>query len=212
MAASNGGFLRAYGALLRRPVFTAFVLQSGFATGAFMTMASAASTLMKELLQRSSTEFGLYFLLFPVGFFLGNLLSSRMGSRVSNETMVLAGSVLAMTTIVLQALLLLGGTVTPVTIFLPGFFLTMAQGIALPYAQVGAMAVIPSLAGTAAGIGVFMQNFCGAIFTQIYGLFADGTPRPMVLVVSLSGLLCLLVGALPFSLKRWGQRSPDAGR
>ena len=98
--------------------------------------------------------------------------------------------------------MLLGGTVTPVTIFLPGFFLTLSQGIALPYAQVGAMAAIPSLAGTAAGIGVFMQNFWGAIFTQLYGLVADGTPRPMVLVVSLSAGLCLLVGVLPFWLVR----------
>jgi DHA1 family bicyclomycin/chloramphenicol resistance-like MFS transporter len=197
---SGAGVLWDYAALLRQPVFTAFVLQSGFNSGAFLTMASASATLMKELLLRPSTEFGLYFLAFPVGFFLGNLVSSRVGSRASNETMALIGSVLAMTTILVQALLLLSGNVTPITIFLPGFFLTMAQGIALPYTQVGAMAVIPSLAGTAAGIGVFMQNFCGAIFAQAYGLLADGTPRPMVLVVSLSGLLCLGAGASSFWL------------
>ena len=201
-AASDDGILRPYGALLRRPVFTAFVLQSGLNTGAFMTMASASATLMKDFLQRPSTEFGLYFLLFPIGFFLGTVLSSRVASRASNETMVLIGSVLAMTAVLVQALLLLSGMVTPLAIFLPGFFLTMSQGIALPYSQVGAMAVIPSLAGTAAGIGVFMQNFFGAIFAQIYGLFADGTPRPMILIVSLCSLLCLLAGALPFWLAR----------
>ena len=205
-SAGDSSILRAYGELLRRPVFTAFVLQSGFNTGAFMTLASASATMMKELLQRPSTEFGLYFLLFPVGFLLGNLVSSRVGSRASNETMVLIGATLAMTAIVVQAFLLLGGMVTPLTIFLPGFFLTMAQGIALPYAQVGAMAIFPSLAGTAAGIGVFMQNFCGAIFTQIYGLIADGTPRSMVLIVSLSGFLGLLAGALPFWLARGSRK------
>jgi DHA1 family bicyclomycin/chloramphenicol resistance-like MFS transporter len=201
-AAADGGVLRTYAALLRQPVFLAFVLQSGFNTGSFMTMASASATLMKELLHRPSTEFGIYFLAFPIGFFLGNLVSSRVGSRASNETMVLAGSVLAMVAILVQALLLLGGTVSPLTIFLPGLFVTFSQGIALPYAQVGSMAVIPALAGTAAGIGVFMQNFWGAIFTQVYGLAADGSPRPMVLVISVSGLLCLLVGALPFALAR----------
>jgi DHA1 family bicyclomycin/chloramphenicol resistance-like MFS transporter len=206
-AGSDGGVLRTYAALLRQPVFLAFVLQSGFNTGSFMTMASASATLMKELLRRPSTEFGIYFLAFPIGFFLGNLVSSRVGSRASNETMVLAGSVLAMIAILVQALLLLGGTVNPLTIFLPGLFVTFSQGIALPYAQVGAMAVIPALAGTAAGIGVFMQNFWGAIFTQVYGLAADGTPRPMVLVISVSGLLCLLVGALPFALARRGPKS-----
>ncbi|MGH6770265.1 MAG: multidrug effflux MFS transporter [Xanthobacteraceae bacterium] len=204
--ASESGILRSYVSLLRRPAFAGFVLQSGFNTGAFMTMASAASMLMKEQLQRSSTEFGLYFLMFPVGFFIGNLLSSRVGNRVSNETMVLAGATLAMTSILVQAGFLLNGVLTPITIFLPGFFLTMAQGIALPYAQVGAMAAAPGLAGTAAGVGVFMQNFCGAIFTQIYGLVADGTPRPMVAVIAISGALGLLAGALPFFLVRQGGR------
>jgi DHA1 family bicyclomycin/chloramphenicol resistance-like MFS transporter len=208
--AGQGGILQVYMALFRRPAFAGYVLQSGFNTGAFMTMASAAAMLMKESLQRPSTEFGLYFLMFPIGFFFGNFVSSRVGNRASNETMVLAGATLAMITILVQAVLLLGGVVTPITIFLPGFFLTMAQGIALPYAQVGAMAAVPSLAGTAAGVGVFMQNFCGAIFTQAYGLVADGTPRPMVLIVSVSGLLGLLAGVLPFALV-WRDRRGTCG-
>jgi DHA1 family bicyclomycin/chloramphenicol resistance-like MFS transporter len=207
IASKDDGVLRSYGALLRNPVFLAFVLQSGFNTGAFMTMATASSTFMKELLQRPSTEFGLYFLVFPVGFLLGNLISSRVGNRAFNETMVMIGATLAMATILVQAFLLMGGVVTPLALFVPGFFLTMAQGIALPYAQVGAMAAVPAVAGTAAGVGVFVQNFCGASFTQIYGLLADGTPRPMLLIVSLSGFLGLLVGVVPFWLARRKLRS-----
>jgi MFS transporter, DHA1 family, multidrug resistance protein len=210
-AISSGGILAPFGALLRQPVFTAYVMQSGFNSGAFLTLASASAVLMSELLQRPSTEYGLYFLVFPVGFFLGNLVSSWVGARASNETMVLLGASLAMTTVLIQAVLLLGGTVSPITIFLPGFFLTMAQGIALPYAQVGAMAIMPSLAGTAAGIGVFMQNFWGAIFSQIYGLLADGTPRPMAMVVSLSAFLGLLAGALPFAVARRNRRRRVSG-
>ena len=57
--------------------FNAFVFQSGFNTGAFMVMASAAASLMTELLHRPATEFGLYFLLFPMGFFTGNFISTR---------------------------------------------------------------------------------------------------------------------------------------
>ena len=39
----------------------------------------------------------------------------------------------------------------------------MAQGIAMPYGQAAAMAEIPRLAGTAAGIGVFLQHLFAAI-------------------------------------------------
>jgi DHA1 family bicyclomycin/chloramphenicol resistance-like MFS transporter len=195
---SETGILRGYAELFRRPQFVGYVLQTGFNTASFMTMASASATLMRELLHRPSSEFGLYFLLFPFGFFFGNWVSSRIGNRRSNERMVLLGSVLAAATTTVQALLLLSGVVAPWALFVPGFFVTFAQGIALPYAQVGAMAVIPPLAGTAAGVGVFMQNMLGAALTQLYGLFADGTPLPMVAIVSASGVFCLAAGALPF--------------
>jgi DHA1 family bicyclomycin/chloramphenicol resistance-like MFS transporter len=64
------------------------------------------------------------------------------------------------------------------------------------------MAEIPRFAGTAAGIGVFMQNFGGAVFAQIYGVLADGTPRPMMMIALLCAVLNVVVGAIPYLLKR----------
>ena len=199
---SGGNVLANYWTLLRHPRFTAFVLQSGFCTGAFLVAATAASGLMKELLHRPTAEFGLYFLLFPFGFLSVNIITSRIGNRVANETMVLAGSVLSLAAVTAQASLLLGGHVTPLTLFAPGFFITMAQGLSLSYAQAGAMAINPKLAGTAAGMGVFTQNFVGATFAQLYGLLADGTPVPLVQATMTSAMLGLAVGALPFLMAR----------
>ncbi len=200
--AAGESVLQNYLALFRRLRFNALVLQSGFTTGAFLVMATASASLMTELLHRPATEFGLYFLLFPIGFFTGNLISTRVGNRLSTETMVLIGSVLGFATVAGQALALAMGYVVPLTLFLPGFFLTMSQGIAMPYAQAAAMAEIPRLAGTAAGIGVFMQNFGGALFAQLFGMLADGTPWPMSMIALLCGALGLLVGAIPFWLKK----------
>ena len=195
------GMFRSYVALFAHLRFAAFVLQTGFSTATFIVVATAAPTLMKEQLNRSATEFGLYFLLFPVGFFLGNLLTTRVGNRGAPETMVLLGSLLSIAAVAVQSSLLLTGTLTPLMIFLPGFFITMAQGIALPYGQAGAMATIPQLAGTAAGVGVFVQFFCGAAFAQIYGLLASGTPGPLVATTLLSAILCLIAGSVPFFLR-----------
>jgi DHA1 family bicyclomycin/chloramphenicol resistance-like MFS transporter len=205
---SGEGVIAGYVALFRRLRFNAFVLQSGFNTGAFMVMASAAASLMTELLHRPATEFGLYFLLFPVGFFTGNLIATRVGNRVSTEVMVLIGSVLSITTVMGQALALSSGWVTPLGFFIPGFFITVAQGIAMPYSQVGAMAEVPRFAGTAAGIGVFMQNFCAAVFSQLYGFLADGTPRPMIMIAVLCGCLTFAVGTIPLVQKRLGTIPP----
>jgi len=195
---------QSYVALFRRLRFNAFVLQSGFNTGAFMVMASASASLMTELLHRPGTEFGMYFWLFPAGFFTGNFISTRIGNRVSTEAMMLAGSLLALVTVVSQAVVLSSGLVVPLALFLPGTFITMAQGISMPYAQAGAMNEIPRFAGTAAGIGVFMQNFCAALFAQLYGIFADGSPMPMVAIVVLCGVLTFISGAIPMLQKRYG--------
>jgi len=201
-ARSGDNVLQSYARLLAQPRFTALVLQTGFSTGTFMILGSAASTLMKELLGRPATEFGIYFVLLPIGFISGTLISSRLGNRASTEAMVLIGSLLCVAAVGVQAVLLLSGHVTPLAFFLPGLFVTMAQGIALPYAQAGAMATIPRLAATAAGIGVFVHQFCGGVFAQLYGLVADGTPAPMVATTLLSAVLGVIAGAVAYGLSR----------
>ncbi len=99
---------------------------------------------------------------------------------------------------------ILVGVITPLTIFLPGYFAIMSQGIALPSAQAGAINTAGTLAGTAAGIGVFIQLFAAGISTQIYGLIANGTPYPMALVVSVLTICTLIVGVIPFMTRDRG--------
>jgi len=200
--AGRPGFLRSYAALFAHPRFTAFVLQTGFSTATFYAMASASSFLMKDYLSRSATQFGLYFVLFPAGLFVGHLLSGRLSRHSSIENMVLAGSVINLAATLSQSAFILGGYLTPLIIFVPGFLVTFGQGLALPNAQAGALRVMPELSGTAAGIGVFFQMFLGAVFSQVYGLLADGTPIPMVIAASAGSVLTLLAGLTPFVLKR----------
>jgi DHA1 family bicyclomycin/chloramphenicol resistance-like MFS transporter len=207
-SAVNRSYFRNYRQLVANPRFLAFVLQSGFSTGAFITIASGSSVLMKEFLNRPATEFGAYFVMFPAGFLFGNFITTRLGSRVATENMVLAGSILVVSTVAIQSALLISGHVNPLVIFVPGFFITLAQGISLPYAQAGAMGTVPHLAGTAAGVGVFCQHFCGAFFAQLFGLLSDGTPWPMSATALFSATLCLAAGATPFILARRRRDTP----
>lgn len=185
--------------------FTAYVMQSGFSTGVFFTMAAATSFLMIDYLGRPASEYGLYFMCFPAGFLTGSILSSRMAGRVAPETMVLAGSLLMTVGALVQAGFLFAGHVTPLTIFLPGYFAIMAQGISLPNAQSGAINAAGALAGTGAGIGVFIQLLAAGVFTQIYGFTADGTPLPMAATVSVSAVLVIAMGVIPFLIRRRAQ-------
>jgi DHA1 family bicyclomycin/chloramphenicol resistance-like MFS transporter len=180
---ATGNVFRNYLALFRHARFTAFVLQTGFISGTFLAAATAASGLLKDMLHRPATEFGLYFLLFPFGYLAGNIVASRVGNRRSNETMVLAGSLVVLAAVAAQSSVLL-------------------RGISLSYAQAGAIATEPQLAGTAAGIGVFVHNFCGAAFAQLYGLLADGTARPLAQTTAISVLLALAAGLVPILMAR----------
>jgi DHA1 family bicyclomycin/chloramphenicol resistance-like MFS transporter len=204
---AHENLLRGYSELLGQIRFSAFVLQTGFSTGTFLTIATASSGFMKELLGRPSFEFGLYFLLFPIGFLCGNFISTRLSGRVVNENMVMAGATLSFVTVAVQSALLLSGHINPLVLFVPGFFVTMAQGISLPFGQAAAMAVNPQLVGMAAGLGVFMQNLGGALFSQLYGLLANGTVLPLVMTTAITALLSLITGATPFVMMRSRMRS-----
>ena len=153
------------------------------------------------MLHRPSDEFGMYFLLFPFGFLFGASLPAA--SAIASPTKPWCSpDRCSRCAVAVQSSLLLSGHLTPLTLFAPGFFITFAQGVSLWYAQAGAIAIYLKLAGTAAGVGVFVQNFFGATFAQLYGLLADGTPVPLVHAAMTSAMLGLAVGALPFLMAR----------
>jgi len=185
---------RGYGRLFAKPRFTAFVLQTSFSSGTFFTLAGASGALMQVYLGRSAFEYGLYFLFSPAGYLLGNLIASRLSGKVGIEIMVLTGTVVALAAVIGFALCVLNDYVTALVIFIPSFIVALGQGVALSNAQAGAIRTIPELAGTASGIGVFLQLLGGAVFTQIYGVFADDTPLPVMWVMTVSAVLNLAMG------------------
>ena len=192
------GLAAAYGALCRNASFVAFVLHSGFMSFTFFALAGASPFLMQDVLHRSATEYGLFFMLFPVGLCIGNIASSRLSGRVSIERMVLFGSLVSATATAVQFVLIFTGHLSPATIFLPGTLITFGQGLALPNAQAGAIRVQPALAGTAAGIGVFFQLLLSAVSTELYGLLADGTPIPMIGLSLLGSVLAIVTATSLF--------------
>jgi len=126
------GLLGGYASLFRSKRFTAFVLQSGFSSGSFFALAAASPFLMTEQLGRSATEYGFYFFLFPAGYCAGNFVSSRLSRRASIETMVMAGSIINVVAVAVQAALILAGYLTPLVIFLPGLFSTLSRAWRCP--------------------------------------------------------------------------------
>ncbi|HXV47414.1 MAG TPA: multidrug effflux MFS transporter [Candidatus Binatia bacterium] len=190
------GVFAGYKSLLRRPRFVGFMLQPGLMSGAFFTHATAASFLAAELLGADAAKIGLWFFAFPIGFMAGSFISGRIGASRSIEFMTILGGVLGVASGTLLSSWLYFGGISMAALYIPGFFVSLAQGLSMPYAQAGAMAVDPELAGSASGAVVFSQFFWPAALQQLTGLLADGTWVPMAAVQFAAVAAALLAGWL----------------
>ncbi|MBI4529068.1 MAG: MFS transporter [Deltaproteobacteria bacterium] len=176
------GVFAGYKALLRRRSFVGFMLQPGMLSAAFYTQATAASFLAAEHLAADASDIGLWFFAFPVGFMTGSFISGRIGANRSIEFMTILGGVIGVANGALLAGWLYFGGVSMAALYIPGMFVSLAQGLSMPYAQAGAMAVDTELTGSASGAVVFSQFFWPAALQQLTGLLADGTWVPMAAV------------------------------
>ena len=201
----HGRVLSHYATLLSSGRFIAYVLQSGALSFAFFAIAAASPLLMKDILGQGGVEYGLYFMMFPFGYTIGNWISVRLSGRVPIDTMVLLGSILSFILFTGQAVFILAGALSPLLIFVPGGLVSFAQGLSMPNAQAGAMRIEPSLAGTAAGLGVFAQMFLSAVSSELFGILSDGTALPMI-DLTMTGAVVGLGAAIAAFI--YGRRAP----
>ena len=190
------GVFAGYSKLLRQRRFVCFMLQPGMMSAAFYTQATAASFLAAEHLDADASAIGLWFFAFPIGFMSGSFISGRIGSRRSVEFMTILGGLIGVVNGALLIAWLYFGGFSMAALYIPGMFVSLAQGLSMPYAQAGAMAVDPELAGSASGAVVFSQFFWPAALQQLTGLLADGTWVPMASVHFVAVAVALLAGRM----------------
>jgi len=171
-----------YMSLLRRRRFVGFMLQPGLLSAAFYTQATAVSFLAAEHLGADAAKIGFWFFAFPLGFMTGSFISGRIGANRSIDFMTILGGVVGVANGALLVAWLYFGGISMAALYIPGIFVSLAQGLSMPYAQAGAMAVDAELVGSASGAVVFSQFFWPAALQQLTGLLADGSWVPMAAV------------------------------
>lgn len=192
------GLLDGGAILLRERRFNAFALQGAFSLSLFFTFASAAPYVMVNILNRPATEYGAYFILISLGFMAGNFVAGRLGLRISNDHMVIAGSTVSLSATVVIAALIFSGIWTPWAIFGPTIAVAFGSGLAMPNSQAAVLGVRPHSAGTASGLSGFAQMAMAAMFSQAVGLLQGETPYPMaslMLAAALASFAAAMVAA-----------------
>jgi MFS transporter, DHA1 family, multidrug resistance protein len=191
------GLMAGASRLMRSGAFIAYVLQSTFSMCMFFAFVSGAPYFMIDVLERSATEYGLYFILVSIGYMAGNFTAARVTRRVGLDRMIVLGSSLALIGVTLVFGLLLAVAWSPALLFGPMMVVSFSNGLAMPNAQAGAISVDPSLAGTASGVAGFMQLLCAALVSQAVGMLQNGTPYPMLGFMVGCAALSLLGFVLP---------------
>ena len=193
------GMLADYATLMRSPCFVGYALNATFSTGVFFSFLAGAPYIMVELLGRSPSEYGLYFMLVSGGYMLGNFTAARLSMRIGTDRMVIYGSALALLGTTLLWLFASGSQPTPLAFFGPTALIGFANGLSLPNSMVGAVSVDPKLAGTASGLAGFIQMAIGALGTLVVGHLQDETQFPMLTVMTTSAVLAVLAFLLALS-------------
>ena len=172
---------RSFARLLRSPLFLAYALQGAFSIAVFFCFLAAAPYLMVKVMGRPASEYGLMFVLVSAAFMVGNFAAARLTPRVGSDRMILVGSVGSLAGALLMLALLLAGSWSPWSMFLPTSLGAFAQGLAVPNTQAAFISVDPQAAGTASGLGGFLQMGTAAVAAQVVGSIQDGTPYPMAI-------------------------------
>ena len=189
------GFLNSFAILARVPAFWAYALTCAFGTAVFFCFLGGTPFVAIDMLGMTGTQYGLYFVLVPGGFVLGNFLTGRFSQRFGIFALVVVGSSISLLAVIGMFLAFLAGWYHPLALFLPMYAIGFGNGLTLANALAGAVSVRPDLAGAASGLAGAMQVGSGGVATVVIGALLSATHSVFPLIICMAVLALLGVAA-----------------
>lgn len=201
----GGGSLRhmfsAFPALITNRGFLGYAGALAFCSASFFGFLAAAPYVVVTTMGRSPDVYGAYFVLSAFGYMIGNFVSGRYGRRIGTDRMVLIGSAISSTAILIELIVIFTLPWTPFSFFVPLMGNAIGNGLTMPGATAGALSVRPDLAGSAAGFAGAFQLGLGAAMTVATSHAVEIWPPSIATIM----LFCALSGLLAHS---WGRKNP----
>ncbi|MEQ8246360.1 MAG: multidrug effflux MFS transporter [Alphaproteobacteria bacterium] len=182
-----------YGVLLRSPVYWSFVGVGSLVFGAMFAFQVGAPFAVIEVLGYSPSAYGWFSVSGIGGYMVGSWVTSRIADRVGVDRMVPLGVTLVMIGAVIFLALGIAGVVNIWSLFGPLAFMAFGMAILFPSTLAGSISVFPQIAGAAAALYGFIQMVTAAVAITVVGLLADGTPMPMIWIVSVTMIVAFAV-------------------
>jgi MFS transporter, DHA1 family, multidrug resistance protein len=185
--------------LLRKPLFVHCIVQSTVVFAVFFVFISLTPHVMIDALGRGGTEFGPYYLLVAVGYFLGNWSVGRLATPRGQHWMVSTGVTIQLIAAATGLALVLAGLRHPLGIFVPMGVLAYGQGLTLPSVTATAVSLTHENVGVASSIIGFLPQIIGALAVQGMGHFPTDTALPLM-------VFCAAVSAIGYVVLRLAPR------
>jgi len=163
------GQFQNYPILLTSKRFWGYCLASAFGSGSFFAYLGGAPAVGAEVYALDPQSVGLFLGAPAFGYFFGNFIAGRYSKSIGIDLMVLYGLVLALFGMSLSFAISALGYGNALSFF--GFmtFVGLGNGISIPNATAGMLAIKPELAGTASGLGSAMMIGGGAALSALAG-------------------------------------------
>ena len=184
-----------YWTLLKEPTVWGYLGTAALASGAYFSFLAGAPLVGLKIVNITPEALGIYFGTVALGYIFGNFLSGRYSERIGIEQMMLYGGITASLAIVVSLWLMLTFEPKAYYLFGPMTLVGMGNGMVLPNANAGAVSVRPDLAGSASGLGGFLQIGGGALLAIAAGnlISVENNAIPLYLIMLLSSVLGTIV-------------------
>ena len=181
-----GHFIATAGGLLTDRTFLGNALVAAFNSAMFFTFVGGAPHVVVTIMQRTSAEYGVWFMVISTTYMAGNYAAGRWSAKFGIDFMIRAGvAVTVFGAAIGFCWVVLQPWRGPEVIMIPQMIIGFASGFMLPSALAGAVSVRPQAAGAASGLVGFLQMGLGAATAQLIGHLLDGahTALPLAAIV-----------------------------
>jgi len=185
-----------YAFLLRQRRLMAFSGSAGFYYAGTFAYVAGSPFAYIDYHHVPAQFYGLIFGAGIVGIMAFNFANARLVQRFGVERMLTSGAWIAALAGIAAGVDAWNGWGGVLGLALPLFGFVAVTGWIVANSVAGALADHPEQAGAASALVGAIQYGAGIFGSALVGMFADGTPRPMAIVVAVSGIGCLACAAL----------------
>ncbi|MGH1360160.1 MAG: multidrug effflux MFS transporter [Burkholderiaceae bacterium] len=194
--------MRGYRQLLADSRYLSFCLVAAFSSATFYVFL-AAMPIVLDSYGVPPNRVGWYILFVPTAYILGNLLTTRLAGEVEDQRLMRIGQILTVTGVTTVLILAVSGVHHPLAVATPLILLGCGHGLLMPPTLVGAVGVVPALAGAAAAMAGMLQQLIGAAASSLNGYLdlssATSMAALMLLLTSLAMVAQFAPGRAPSS-------------